>query len=349
MSGGSPAWLRHDYTGDIIDAMAHTTCESLPTANPSPDALRIINILNEAGLCFRGRWASFDRHVPVATVIISDQQSGESIPSELSRTLSQNDHLKADVLRNTLITTSRSRPAQNEMKTDGEAVNWQLAQIIASRLDMYRSILGAGEDVGALSRALAVSFVSTLLGIADASLSASGNSSPLAHVFVGCPAFVISAAATDLGAPLGIGVIALIGTLENWNECYSNLRPALTQLKSLLYSRLANESHARQLADLINTSRSRGATYYDRNGSQIDFKTAPNTTVDRVDTTDVTHSQIDVSAQGERCGVARQSETGRAEGGSDRTMSYDRCERNSDGVEHFWRGPETTVEHVTIP
>lgn len=289
MASDPPPWVHRDHTGDLLRELRTATLEEVPTGcSADPATLRLLTIFAEADLSFQAQVVYYDKYVPTVVVIPGPRRPGApTLPQAMRVLLSDADRQQAHRLQNTMSITPAGRPPTEAFGHSAVDVNWELAKIIAGRIDAYKRVIEDSADVAKLSASLSVSFVSTLLNVASLALTVQGVDSPTAHMLVSCPAFILGAATTSLSAPLGIGVIGLISTLESYADCMQNMLKFSTQIKKTL----ADQSLARQLAETL--ARGSHSNHFSREGDRMDFFDGWNKT-DSVKTSDITKHDIEV-------------------------------------------------------
>lgn len=222
-------WIIEDYTAELLKQLKTATYDTLPgdvSDNKQPS--KFLNILYQAGFEFQSHIAYYDMYVPVAVVVPTPRRkSTPKLPPHLITPLSPDEQVAVKSLKNKLNVTDAGQITAAAFGQNAETVNWDLAQIIAGRLDFYwnitKEILENGPELTKIPNSWALNFSGTFLGVAEMSLKSSGVNSPWANVLVSCPAGIVGTLGTTLSAPLGIGVIGLISTLQSFAVCMENM------------------------------------------------------------------------------------------------------------------------------
>lgn len=329
-----PNWITRDHTLALIRTMNGATIDKLPEGiDNDTDRLRILSILDEAKIEFTYYVTYYNGYVPVivfAPQLKKDLNAPSDLPDSFRVPLSDDDRMQAAILRDRFqihpITAGPTQAWENNAKR----AEWDVVSSIASRLGVYVSIISNHKDITKLSKSLTLSFISTILGAANAGLDASGNNDSFLKMIITCPAFIIGAATTDLTLPLGIGIIALVGTAQLYEQCAESVNP---EVQAALKKALDIQTRLKLTTRVL--SYNRPVNSYEYRGSWLIIN-RQNEEPEHVNVTNIESPTFQVNSECHQ-GEAEYKTTNYENGGYP-CMEFHGKECGSDGVWHETEG-----------
>lgn len=344
-----PSWVRRDHTRELLNQLREATCDLLPPATVDGNKTkRLATMLYQAGIKLEFRTAYFNRFVEVYIAIPTLMGPNDHpLPDSMYVLLSETELRQSRSLRDQYSVSDAAAAPTDAFSRKARQVEWSLVQLIVGRIDNYRGILEAGLNRGRLAASFAVGFVSTQLSLAGMALDSTGVESPVARMLTSCPAFLLGAATTSLSAPLGLGLIGLVGTLESFVECYQSLE----KLAHTVQTPLARESNVKQVAAASANARARPSNYYEVIGDKL-HTFQDRTPRDSSSITDPSKSEIRLNYH-DGCSGKGEFSDRVSDGRRDRCCRFEYFGRENQrsGIEHSYKPDtgEVTVKPIHLP